>query len=519
MDIIFYIRRVALVMIFSLPVTGEVVAQTGAGSVTTENGHRNVGTADSIFEFAETLYIGPNANWQVAGTVVIYSKNVWIAPTASISGSGKMIIANPGTNLFYPGMLAGQTTVDGNNGNHIGLVIEHHNPGNIILSDISDPGYGTVNPAGPLAAALNISRNFSFETDYADVLLNGNDFSFDVNATISNYGVNRMVVTGNSIAGHMIKRNAGSSNFVFPIGIAEGDYTPATITGTNTFHVSVTDYAASAAPVIVPEEGMDRAWHIYGGTATNVTLQHNSPDTDGSDYIDTDAFITQHQGSGVWGIAGFSDYVSSGLHSNTSVIPLTIPSLPTIRSWYTKSSDMITPLPVGFLTFDAYRKNVSADLVWMMASEQNTAGFDIERSTDGENWTNIGFVKSRSEQGNSSEQLDYLFNDLKPRTGYNYYRLKQIDYDGNYRHSPVRFVQFDEKISIYPTYVKDNVVISGLSGSEVIAVYDFLGRKVKDVENNDSVITVDLSNLSNGAYRINIMGKEKRESQVIVISK
>lgn len=519
-NIIFYIKRTVLVAILALFTSGIAVAQPGAGSVTIDNGYRNIAATDSIFEFSETFYIGPDANWEVAGTVILYSQYIWIAPSATINGTGKILIADPGANLFYTGVPSGQTVVDGNNGNPIGVAIEHHNPENIILSDIADPGYGTSNPSLPLAAALNIGADFLFEVDNGDVLLNGNDLSFDVHATVSNFGTSRMIVTGNSIDGHVVKRNSGLVSFVFPVGIAEGDYTPAVITGANDYYVSVTDYTASDALIIVPEEGMDRAWHIYGGGATNVTLQHNSPDTDGIAYVDSSAFITQYQGGGVWSISGAPDYISSGLHTNPSTIPLSLPSPASEQSWFTKSSDLITPLPTGLLFFEVQRKDNAADLLWRMVSEQNMKGFEIERSVDGQNWTEIGFVESSSENGNSNKQQDYAYTDLNPVSGYNYYRLRQLDHDGNGKYGPVRFVKFDKKIKVYPTHVTDNVIISGLSGSESIAVYDALGRKVKDIKSNDNfVIYVDMSDLDNGYYHINILSEESRTSQVVVLSK
>ena len=97
-----------------------------------------------------------------------------------------------------------------------------------MLADVADPGYSTVNPSGH-KLQHEYWGNLDLATDYANVILNGNSLVFNTSGKISNYSRDRMMVTGNSIAGHMVKDYAGSESFVFPVGIAEEDYTPATL--------------------------------------------------------------------------------------------------------------------------------------------------------------------------------------------------------------------------------------------------------------------------------------------------
>ncbi|MCZ4245931.1 hypothetical protein O0955_18110, partial [Pedobacter sp. HCMS5-2] len=123
-------------------------AQSGSGSMTVDESVVVVSAGTTEQRFSEGTYFGPKANWEINGTLEIYSKNVWIAPGATFSGTGKIIIYNPGTNPFYPAMASGPTNIDGNNGNFINLIIEHQNTENILLADVADPGYGTANPPG-----------------------------------------------------------------------------------------------------------------------------------------------------------------------------------------------------------------------------------------------------------------------------------------------------------------------------------------------------------------------------------
>ncbi|MBN9292969.1 MAG: T9SS type A sorting domain-containing protein [Flavobacteriia bacterium] len=508
-----------LIVVLTLLITGTGISQTGVGTAVVDNSHRSISSADTVFEYVESFYIGPAAKWDISGVLVLYSKSVWIAPSATITGNGKLVIASPGSNPLYTSM-AGSTIIDGNNGQHILLDIQHKNPENILLSDVADPGYGTINPSAEKAAALNIGGDFSFESDGADVLLNGYDFLFGENATLSNYSSQRMVVTGNTVNGHLIKQNSIPAAFTFPVGIAEGDYTPASITGSSEYHVSVTDYSFINSLVTAPEEGMNRAWHIYGGTAASLTLQHNTL-SNGLSYVDADAFITQHQSSGVWSNIPSADYVSSGVHSNTTTIPSAIPPTSTPSSWFSKSNDVASPLPIGLLTFNAEKQGRTVELKWITVTEHNNNLFEIERSEDGKTWDNIGKKASLSGGSDGHQQLNYNFFDLKPVIGYNYYRLKQVDYDGKYSYSPVRSVLFNELV-IYPVPTKDFLHISGLSGKEIIRIRDLTGREIKSMSNTSSTITtnINLNDLSDGIYYIDIFSDNTIVlSQKIMVTK
>ncbi|MDR0794008.1 MAG: DUF285 domain-containing protein [Chitinophagaceae bacterium] len=86
--------------------------------------------------------------------------------------------------------------------------------------------------------------------------------------------------------------------------------------------------------------------------------------------------------------------------------------------------------PVMFLSFKVQAQmNNTALLLWTTATETNNKGFYIERSKDGANWIDLEFVNSQAPNGNSSLQYNYLYTDLTPPTGENFYRLKQIDFN------------------------------------------------------------------------------------------
>src|SRR5690554_2477987 len=290
-------------------VHAQTQAQTGEGSATADNSTVIVSAGTTELRFSEISFFGPNSNWEIHGTLEIFSKKIWIAPTARFSGTGKIIIHNPGDNPYYELMAAGPTEIDHNNGEFIGVTIELRNPHNLVLSDINDPGYQITNPnLSSKSAALNIGSRFIFGVDDGDVILNGNDFGMSATANLEAspggaLGSRRMIVTGRIFEGHVIKQFGNTQPVLFPVGIEEGDYTPATIAPLSPvkIHVCVQDYAGAIVAPINREIGMDRVWHVMSDVAVNATytLQHNRI-TNGLAYVDENAQIVQYSGDNNW---------------------------------------------------------------------------------------------------------------------------------------------------------------------------------------------------------------------------
>ncbi len=101
----------------------------------------------------------------------------------------------------------------------------------------------------------------------------------------------------------------------------------------------------------------------------------------------------------------------------------------------------VTQLPVTYLNFNGVLQNNEAILTWSTATEINNKGFFVERRSDAQTFTDIGFVQGN---GTSVSVNNYTFSDAKLISGNNYYRLKQIDLDGNFSYSPVIKLVFDK---------------------------------------------------------------------------
>jgi hypothetical protein len=93
------------------------------------------------------------------------------------------------------------------------------------------------------------------------------------------------------------------------------------------------------------------------------------------------------------------------------------------------------PLPVKLISFSGTWKNNNVDLKWTTASEINNSHFEVEKSDNIDAWEMIGTVNGN---GTTNEQQQYSFTDINANEAHKavlYYRLRQVDYNGNFEYS------------------------------------------------------------------------------------
>lgn len=98
-------------------------------------------------------------------------------------------------------------------------------------------------------------------------------------------------------------------------------------------------------------------------------------------------------------------------------------------SSFALSDDGLLPVELASFTSLVNKNNVT--LNWKTVSEENNSGFDVERKSIEGNWSKIGFMQGK---GNSSVEVSYKFEDRNVSSGEYKYRLKQIDFNGNYKY-------------------------------------------------------------------------------------
>ena len=164
-------------------------------------------------------------------------------------------------------------------------------------------------------------------------------------------------------------------------------------------------------------------------------------------------------------------------------------------------------LPVELTSFTAKTTKAGVMLNWTTVTEVNNFGFDVEtlRATSSK-WEKVGFVEGH---GNSNSPKEYSFFDNSGATSY---RLKQVDFNGNYEYSDVVTVKASlAKTELYqnsPNPFNPSTKISfslAETGKVNVSVYNVIGQKVADLVNQtmeSGVHNVDFnaSNLPSGLY-------------------
>lgn len=191
----------------------------------------------------------------------------------------------------------------------------------------------------------------------------------------------------------------------------------------------------------------------------------------------------------------------------------------------TCSDQPISPLPVELSSFTGKATQSSIALAWTTASEENNDRFEVERSTDGKSFIQIGEVKGA---GNSSVQRKYSFSDIAPERDTNYYRLKQVDFDGQFEYSKIIETRFKGNATasgmmVYPNPVIDDNIRVALQNSDsaILQIMDQNGRSVYTQQLTPGIrevqLTVSELNIPKGLYYVSLQQPTGKQTQKLLI--
>ncbi len=165
-------------------------------------------------------------------------------------------------------------------------------------------------------------------------------------------------------------------------------------------------------------------------------------------------------------------------------------------------------LPIELIDFVATKRIDHVQLDWQTAMEDNNVRFDIERAPDGHKFDLIGSVPGAN---NSAVVSEYTSYDRSPLNGTNYYRLKQVDFDGKFEYSDVEIVNFtnSEIFKVYPIPTSQNIYIQSNQDYNSIEIVDLLGRLI--YQRAEKVSEVDLSTIDQGIYYLKLLDSNKSQ--------
>ncbi|MEO0727995.1 MAG: hypothetical protein AAFZ63_25840, partial [Bacteroidota bacterium] len=181
-------------------------------------------------------------------------------------------------------------------------------------------------------------------------------------------------------------------------------------------------------------------------------------------------------------------------------------------------------LPVDWLDISAEAQSKSIMLKWQTATETNNDFMAIEHSTDGVNFKEIGRVNGA---GNSTSTQSYAWEDRTPIIGTNYYRVRQVDFDGTTDYSPLVSAVFQKTTSgevvIYPTVVTSGQVPSIRFSSPVdarttISIFDNSGRLYHEQIFETREDALNIGHLPPGNYWCQILLEDEYFTQRLIIT-
>lgn len=184
----------------------------------------------------------------------------------------------------------------------------------------------------------------------------------------------------------------------------------------------------------------------------------------------------------------------------------------------------VVVLPITLLQFTGRLDNNDAVLSWSTSMEQNSAGFEVDRSYDGQHFSKIGYVPAA---GNSNTQKDYNFTDPSLSADSNYYQLKEISLDGRATYSKIVLIR-DSHAS--PTFtVLPNPFTTSLdivfghvpTGPVQFRLFDITGRQLwqqAGVQSEGSRLHLGISGstLAPGVYLLEVRSSTGVETQRVI---
>lgn len=217
-------------------------------------------------------------------------------------------------------------------------------------------------------------------------------------------------------------------------------------------------------------------------------------------------------------VASFGDNAVTVINTNTNTVESTAftwgPSSPNgnltrrpvgygdFMGAYYASSPVGTPFPVEWLQFDAYAHPDGIQLSWGTAQEINNQAFEIDRSVDGRNWQKVGTVPG---VGTTAEPQWYQFTDHSAQLGQPYYyRLRQVDLDGQFSFSPrvsaTIPMEGNTRLFVEAKTQRLRITHTGAMGE----LMDLSGRTLKAFPVHAGDTWIDLGGLPVGVYLLRL---------------
>ncbi len=205
---------------------------------------------------------------------------------------------------------------------------------------------------------------------------------------------------------------------------------------------------------------------------------------------------------------------TSGKIAKIGIFNAVLPDYDVVERFNSICNDALVILPVNLTSFTATRSDDKVQLKWVTASEQNNMGFEVQRSSDGSNFTGIGFVNGN---GTTNQENTYYFTDQSPQTGKNYYRLKQVDIDNRVTYSGIRSIEIgvaNRGIQLFPNPSHSLITVTNIKAGDQMSIFNTQGNLVMRKRANNGQEIISIGTLPSGVYLLQVTDNENNKKTI-----
>jgi hypothetical protein len=163
-------------------------------------------------------------------------------------------------------------------------------------------------------------------------------------------------------------------------------------------------------------------------------------------------------------------------------------------------------LPVKFIAFTTTKDNKNVVIQWSTAEEMNANMYEVERSSDGLNWKTIAYVAA---MGTSQNLSNYSYSDKNITDKIVYYRVKEVDIDGNFTYTAIKSVKTETVIesNIKIAAVRNRVLLKfpeEIKGDVVVRFVSLSGQILEQQTINHAIGQVMLTSKTQGNQIVSV---------------
>ncbi len=380
----------------------------------------------------------------------------------------------------------------------------------------------------------------------AGINLNGNDIiindTLDLTSGLINTGNNKVIIndptptniinnsTSSYINGNLRRYVNSSGDYAFPIG-SSNQYEIANInlnssSGITYFDSKFTNPVGTTdiSSLGLTSNGTNLTtlldygyWTItpdnYTTVDYDVTLTSRGH-TNGGANPEQHTIVKREASSYDWGSFNTPNHNNS-TQSGSGINPITA-KLSNLTSFsdFAIARSQNNPLPVSFISFNVFLYDDIVNINWSTLSETNNDYFIVERSKDNITFIEIAKVNGA---GNSNIRTNYFAKDT-PVNGLTYYRIKQVDFDGQYSYSNTKTLNVNIENSFNIIENKNYITITTSTDEMFTAeIFNLNGQIIFIKSSNTGSITINKNSIESGIYILKLFSENKNYNKMIKI--